>query len=75
MTTLELKKYLLHRISEINDMEFLNAIKTIVDLKAETEIIKITLEQNNEIESSNEKSNNNFTDRMIKKTTDWLKND
>ena len=37
MTTIELKKVLIHRISEINDISYLKAIKTILDSKTETE--------------------------------------
>jgi len=49
MTTIELKKVLVHRITEINDISFLKAIKTILDSKTETEIITLTPEQRNEI--------------------------
>ena len=38
MTTVELKNILIHRISGINDISFLNAIKTIVDSKSESVI-------------------------------------
>jgi len=33
MTTIALKKLLINRIAEINDVSFLNAIKTILDTK------------------------------------------
>jgi len=49
MTTIELKKVLIHRITEINDVSFLKAIKTILDSKTETEVISLTAEQRNEI--------------------------
>ncbi len=49
MTTIELKKILLHRIAEINDISFLKAIKTILDSKTDTEVITLTTEQRNEI--------------------------
>jgi hypothetical protein len=32
MTTVELKNILIHKISGINDISFLNAIKTIVEI-------------------------------------------
>ena len=49
MTAIELKKALIHRISEINDVSFLEVIKTILDTKTETEILMLSPEQRNEI--------------------------
>ena len=49
MTMLELKSILIHRISEINDIRFLEAIKTILDGKAEDSVIVLTDEQKQEI--------------------------
>ena len=49
MTMLELKSILIHRISEINDIRFLEAIKTILDEKAEDSVIVLTDEQKQEI--------------------------
>ena len=49
MTMLELKSILIHRISEINDIRFLKAIKTILDEKAEDSVIVLTDEQKQEI--------------------------
>ena len=46
---LELKSILIHRISEINDIRFLEAIKTILDEKAEDSVIVLTEEQKQEI--------------------------
>ncbi len=55
MTTLELKKLLIHRITEINDLSFLKAVKTILDSKTETEILLLSPEQKREImDSKNE---------------------
>jgi len=76
MTTIELKKVLIHRISEINDISFLKAIKTILDSKTETEIISLTPEQRFEImESKKEIENGQFIeqDLLDKKVTSWLK--
>ncbi len=39
MTTIELKKELINRIAEINDITFLKAIKTILDSKTKNEIL------------------------------------
>jgi len=52
MTTLELKKHLIHRISEIEDPNFQKAIKTILDSKVEAGVIKVTAEQREEITAS-----------------------
>ncbi len=49
MTMLELKSILIHRISEINDVRFLEAIKTILDEKAEDTVLVLTEEQKQEI--------------------------
>ena len=49
MTLLELKSILIHRISEINDIRFLEAIKTILDGIAEDTVLILTEEQKQEI--------------------------
>lgn len=49
MTMLELKSNLIRRISEINDVRFLEAIKTILDEKTEDSILELTKEQKKEI--------------------------
>jgi hypothetical protein len=52
MTTLELKKILIHRIAEINDEPFLTAIKTILDSKSQSQILNLTQIQRSEINES-----------------------
>lgn len=52
MTAIELKKLLIHRIAEINDVSFFNAIMTILDTKTQSQTIKLTPEQRNEIQES-----------------------
>ncbi|MEX2428449.1 MAG: hypothetical protein WD577_09425 [Bacteroidales bacterium] len=52
MTMIELKNILIHRISEINDIRFLEAIKTILDGKAEDTSMSLTDEQKKEIRES-----------------------
>lgn len=49
MNSLELKNILIHRISEINDIAFLKALKTILDSKADTKVIQLTEEQKDDI--------------------------
>ena len=45
MTSIELKKILVHRIEELNDEQFLKGIKTILDTKVESEMILFSEEQ------------------------------
>jgi hypothetical protein len=52
MSTIELKSLLIHRISEITDVRFLEALKTILDSKSESNILPITKEQREEIVAS-----------------------
>ena len=52
MTAIQLKTLLIHRISEINDISFLKALKTILDSKTEGEVIQLTQEQLDEIITS-----------------------
>lgn len=52
MEVFELRNILIHKISEINDIKFLQAIKTILDSKTIHEIINLSHEQRNEIMAS-----------------------
>lgn len=52
MTKIELQNLLIHRISEINDVSFLEAIKTILDSKSEAAVLPLTVEQRDEILAS-----------------------
>jgi hypothetical protein len=52
MTAIELKTLLIHKISEINDISFLKALKIILDSKTDTEVIQLTQEQLDEIIAS-----------------------
>ena len=52
MTTLQLKKLLIHQISEINDEVFLNALKTIIDLKSEATVLELSAKQKEEVYQS-----------------------
>ena len=52
MSTVELKSILIHRISEITDVSFLEALKTILDSKSESTVLTLTDEQRNEILAS-----------------------
>ena len=52
MTAIELKKLLIHRISEIDDVSFLKAINTILDSKTRNETLTLTVAQRDEIIAS-----------------------
>lgn len=52
MTTVQLKKTLIHQIAEIEDISFLNALKTIIETKTKSGIIHLTNEQCSEINLS-----------------------
>ncbi len=64
MTSLQLKKILINRIKEIDDISFLNEIKSILDSKSKQQILKLTPEQRKEInESKKEISNGSFIEQ------------
>ncbi len=76
MTTLELKKDLLHRIAEINDESVLSAIKTFIETTSESKIYKTTPDQRNEIQESREQiaRGEYFTNEQVESEVDkWLK--
>jgi len=76
MTMLELKSILIHRISEINDIRFLEAIKTILDGKAEDSIIVLTDEQKQEIIQSRKEIKEGLfisNEELDKEIQAWLK--
>jgi len=52
MTTIQLKKTLMHQIADIEDISFLNALKTIIETKTMSNIIHLSNEQRNEIVQS-----------------------
>ncbi len=54
MGTLELKDILISRIAEIDDIQFLKAIKTILDTKTEAQTLELSPAQVQEIAASRE---------------------
>ncbi len=75
MTTLELKKLLIHRITEINDISFLRAVKIILESKTETEVLLLSPDQRNEImESKKEIEKELFIDQetLDKEILRWV---
>lgn len=76
MTTIELKNFLIYRIAGINDKNFLNAIKTIVESKTESVVYKTTPEQKERINEGQKQisSKKCFTNEQIELEVDkWLK--
>lgn len=74
MTAIEIKKLLVHRIAEINDISFLKAIKIILDSKTETEVLVLSAEQKAEIlKSKNEIEKGLFIDqeKLDKEISKW----
>jgi hypothetical protein len=75
MTTFELKTLLIHRISEINDVSFLKALKTILDTKTESGVIQLTQDQLEDIiESKKEIEKGLFVENNVldKQVRQWL---
>ena len=75
MTTIELKKVLIHRITEINDISFLKALKTILESKTDTEVISLTVDQRNEIIASRKEIEQGLFiehELLDKKVSGWL---
>ncbi len=73
MTTITLKKLLISRIAEINDVSFLNAIKTILDTKTQT--LSLTPEQRLEIIESQKEIENGLLVEQVeldKEFNKWL---
>ena len=75
MTTIALKKLLINRIAEINDVSFLNALKTILDTKTQTQTLSLTPQQRIEIiESRKEIESGLFVEKgeLDKEFNKWL---
>jgi hypothetical protein len=75
MTVIELKTLLIHRITEINDVSFLKALKTILDSKTETGVIQLTPDQLDDIISSKKEVENGLFiehGQLDKEVMRWL---
>lgn len=75
MTTLQLKNALIQRISEIQDVAFLEAIKTILDSKSDSKVMQSTSEITNEIIQSKKEIKAGLffdNDQIEKETEEWL---
>jgi predicted transcriptional regulator len=76
MTTIDLKKDLLHRIAAINDKSVLDAIKAIIDAKSKPTIYETTSEQRENIQEGQNQiaRGESFTNEQVEQEIDkWLK--
>ena len=75
MNTIQLKQELIHRISIIEDIDFLNAIKTILDYKKKETIIELTVDQEKELLFASEEGKKGkviLQSEMDQKVEEWL---
>ena len=75
MNAIQLKQELIHRISRIEDLDFLNAIKTILDYKKKESVLELTNEQEKELLSASKdgrKGNFISQSEMDQKVEEWL---
>ena len=75
MNTIQLKQELIHRISRIEDIDFLNAIKTILDYKEKEPSLELTADQENELlfaSKEGKKGKILSQSEMDQKVEEWL---
>ena len=75
MTKLELKTFIINRISVINDVNFLKALKIVLDAKTESDVIQLTSDQFKDImESKKEIGKGKFVENNVldKQVHQWL---
>ena len=75
MSTAELKNALIQRISEIQDKSFLEAIRTILDSRAESKTLYLTPEMTNEIMASKKEIEKGLyieNNLLEKEVEEWL---
>jgi len=75
MNAIQLKQELIHRISGIDDIDFLNAIKTILDYKKKENFIELTVDQEKELlfaSKEGKKGNVISQSEMDHKVEEWL---
>jgi hypothetical protein len=75
MTAIELKALIIRRISEINDVSFLKALKIILETKTETGLIHLTQDQLDDIMASKKEIEDGlFTsnEHLDKEVRQWL---
>jgi hypothetical protein len=75
MNTVELKNLLIHRIYGISDVSFLEALKTILDSKSESNTLFLTDEQRDEILQSKKEIEQGLSvenSDLEKEINEWL---
>ncbi len=75
MNTIQLKQELINRILGIEDIDFLNAIKTILDYKKKENFIELTVDQEKELlyaSKEGKKGNVISLTEMDQKVEEWL---
>jgi len=75
MNSIQLKQELIHRISKIEDIDFLNAIKIILDYKKKDIFIELTDDQEKELlfaSKETKKGNVISQSEMDQKVEGWL---
>lgn len=75
MNTIELKQELIHRISRIDDTEFLIAIKTILDYNKKESFIEISPELEQELLFASSEGKKGIVisqSEMNQKVSEWL---
>jgi hypothetical protein len=75
MSTTALKKMLIQRISEINDKSFLEAIRKILDTKADAKTFYLTPEIIEQIKESKKEIENGLSienDSLERESEEWL---
>ena len=75
MGTIELRQRIIDRLSHIDDIQFLKAIKTLVDSKAEGELYKLSEYQKERVNLGREQLSKGQTishDALQKEIDQWL---
>ena len=75
MNAIQLRQELIQRLSRIEDIEFLNAIKTILDYKKNDSLIELTPDQEKELlfaSQEGKKGNVISESEMDYKVSKWL---
>lgn len=76
MTAIDLRKHIIQKLQEIDDLSFLEAVKTIIDSKVEKEVFYINDEMLKELLHRKDAINSgNFIDNdaLFKEVDQWLK--
>jgi len=75
MNTLEVKNHIIQRLSQIDDLNFLNAIKTIIESTANDNVYYLTEIQKEKLQESREQAKRGEVmdnDEVFKEIESWL---